>query len=267
MEQAGAAIAEAKALIQKLTDEIKELGEQIAGLAKALNEATKLRAGESAENEKTLSDAAAGKDAVEQAIAVLKKFYGSFMQTSFVQIREHQPKTTEGYERTFGINANREGKTVKDLAPETFEAGDRDASKYDESKGIIGLLDVILSDFERTIETVSSEEQAAQVAFETFEKDTNEDIADKEKSKSEKEAKKIETEDKLTEEEQNKMDAEDNLKMAEKSLADLKGQCVDGNESYEERVAKREQEIAALKEALDIFRNWDTSSAFLQKRA
>jgi len=74
-------------------------------LAKALNEATELRSDEKKENEQTLEEAKAGKEAVEQAMKVLKEFYEGFLQ--------YKPPKSD-----------REGKTVEDRAPETSFSGD-----------------------------------------------------------------------------------------------------------------------------------------------
>jgi len=53
-----------------------------------------------------------------------------------------------------------------------------------------------------------------------------------------------------------RMGAEKNLESAQLTLEDLKKMCIDGEETYSERVAKRQEEIDALKEALEIFENW-----------
>jgi len=45
--------------------------------------------------------------------------------------------------------------------------------------------------------------------------------------------------------------------LAEKSLEALRADCVDKEETYAERVAKREQEIEALKEAHAILEDWE----------
>merc|ERR1719191_1736730 len=50
---------------------VDNLSQQIADLQKALNEATELREKESAQNERTVADATAGKAAVDNAIDVL----------------------------------------------------------------------------------------------------------------------------------------------------------------------------------------------------
>merc|ERR1712139_59041 len=131
----------------------------------ALFEATELRKEEKADNEKTIADSEGGLEAVKGAIAVLKEFYeNAFVQTGFVP-----------------AGADRDGNTVKDLAPATQEGtyhGNQDAAK-----GIFGLLEVIQSDFERTIEKTTAEEEAAQAEFEEYEKKTKTSIEDKTKDK------------------------------------------------------------------------------------
>merc|ERR550537_381231 len=177
VEEATANIDEAESLIAKLTAEIDELANQIADLRKGLFEATELRKKEKAENEKTLEDAEAGLEAVKNAIEVLKKFYDN----AFVQF---VPAGTD-----------RSGKTVDDLAPDTF-SGEYHGNQ-ESAKGIFGLLEVIQSDFERTIETTEKEEADAQEAFEQFEEDTKSDLKKKGKTKKDKEGDKESTEAKL----------------------------------------------------------------------
>lgn len=138
IEDSTANIDGSESKIANLKEDIASLGKEIAELYKALNEMQELRKEEKAANEKTIADAEAGKEAVANAIEVLKEFYDNafFLQGRF---------TPEG--------GDREGKTVDDLAPETFEG--EYAGKQDQAKGIFGLLEVIQSDFERTIETVT----------------------------------------------------------------------------------------------------------------
>jgi hypothetical protein len=234
-----ATIAKKEAEVKKLTKEIAELSEEIAELNKALNEATELRAQEKANNEKTLEDAEAGKAAVEEAIDVLKKFYDS----AFLQKKQKQPAV------------DREGKAVSDYAPKLSYDDDYKGNQ-DASKGIFGLLEVIVSDFERTITTVTDEESAAQSAFEEFETATKTSIEDKEKDKDTKEGEVADAEDAIMSAKDAKKTAEDLHSSALKELEKLKPMCVEGEMSYAERVEKREQEVAALKEALKILEEW-----------
>merc|ERR1719263_1606078 len=168
VEDLKATISQKTAEKQEALLTIQGLVESIAGLNKALLEATELRAGEKAENEKTLAEAAEGKEAVNLALGVLKEFYES---KAFVQTRRKPA-------------ADREGKTLKDLAPEPEWKEDEEyKGKQDASKGIIGILEMILEDFEHTEESVGEEESKAQEAFQKFEADTKADIEAKESAK------------------------------------------------------------------------------------
>jgi hypothetical protein len=78
------------ATVESLTESIKSMGEKIATLSKeqadlaeAISEATTQRQREKATNTDTIQDAAAGADAVKQALVVLKEFYAT--QSSFLQ--------------------------------------------------------------------------------------------------------------------------------------------------------------------------------------
>jgi len=153
-------------------------------------------------------------------------------------------------------DSDRDGKTVGDLAPEAFE-GDYHG-KQSSAKGIIGILEVILSDFERTVDTVTGEEKDAQADFEQFEADTKADIADKEQVKSEKEAKLATIKGDIADTTDKLIDAKKAHAGALEELEKLTAMCVEGEETYAERVAKRDQEIEALKEALSILETWQS---------
>eukprot|EP00746_Dinoflagellata_sp_MGD_P125397 gnl/MRDRNA2_/MRDRNA2_60154_c0_seq1.p1 gnl/MRDRNA2_/MRDRNA2_60154_c0~~gnl/MRDRNA2_/MRDRNA2_60154_c0_seq1.p1 ORF type:complete len:739 (+),score=277.72 gnl/MRDRNA2_/MRDRNA2_60154_c0_seq1:91-2217(+) len=234
VETQTANIDEAESKIAQLTEEIEILGNEIADLRKGLFEATELRNEEKADNEKTIGDSEAGLEAVKGAIEVLKEFYdNAFMQTGFVP-----------------AGADRDGNTVRDLAPEgqsgTYH-GNQDAAK-----GIFGLLEVIQSDFERTIDKTTAEEEKAQAEFEEFEKETKKSIEDKGKEKKDKEDEKEQTEADLVEYQGKLKDAQEMLAGAKEELEKLKPLCVDTGMDWKERRARQEQEVEALKEALAI---------------
>merc|ERR1711972_649915 len=139
--------------------EIAELSQDIADLQKALLEATELRADEKKDNLMVIGEAGVGKEAVEYALQLLQEFYEPL---ALPQVGYVPP------------NSDREGSTVGDLAPEVFDSeykGDQASSK-----GIIGMLNVILSDFERTGNVVSGNEKTAASAFDTYKKNTSKDI-------------------------------------------------------------------------------------------
>mmetsp|Transcript_135866 Transcript_135866/g.378636 ORF Transcript_135866/g.378636 Transcript_135866/m.378636 type:complete len:716 (+) Transcript_135866:72-2219(+) len=236
MEKEAAIISEKEAEKAQLTSEIATLSQEIADLSKALNERAELRAEEKADNARTVADAGAGKAAVQEAISILQAFYGSLLQ--------YTPP-----------NSDREGKTVGDRAPELSYSGEY-KGKTEASKGVIGLLEVILSDFERTESTVGSAETAAQSEFEAFETATNTDIGTKRSEKETKETAVETAEGALVDAQNAKMTAERLHKSFIEELEKLSSMCVEGEESWSERKAKREQEIEALKQALKILEEW-----------
>merc|ERR1711956_150116 len=150
MEESGATIAKKTAEKEELIKDVADISEEIAELAKALNE-------------ETLEEAKAGQEAVKQAMSVLKGFYEGFLQ--------YKPPKSD-----------REGLTVEDRAPEMSYSGDY-KGKEDASKGIIGLLEIILSDFERTIDKVGDEEKEAEKTFDELKKRRNHQKKKKKKKK------------------------------------------------------------------------------------
>merc|ERR1711956_155718 len=102
---------------KELKMDIAELANEIAKLMKALSEATELRVDEKEDNDQTVKEAEAGKDAVEFALKTLKEFYSN----AFVQTKKYVPP-----------DSDREGNSVGDLAPEIFDSkyhGEQDSSK------------------------------------------------------------------------------------------------------------------------------------------
>merc|ERR1712079_993004 len=148
---------------QTTIEEIAQLSEDIANLKKCLMEATELRQKEEEDNKETLETAKDGKASVELALKVLSEFYKSAGGEKFIQ---YVPP-----------NSDREGKTVGDRAPEIFDEEYR--GDQSSSKGIIGLLEVVLSDFGRTIDKVTEEEKLSADAYDKLKKDTEKSIDEK----------------------------------------------------------------------------------------
>jgi len=238
IEAATAKITTYTANANELKAEMKKLTEEISQLNKELNEALELRADDKADNEHTISEAETGVAAVQDALEILKGYYG-FTQVS----KKYTPP-----------NSDRDGNTVGDLAPEFA------SEKYDgaqsESKGIMGILEVILSDFERTVKTTKSEEKDAQDAMDEEEKSINRAVTRKNNRIKKAEGELADTEADILEQEGLLKDAKELLATGLESLEELEASCVKGEETWEERKAKREAEIEALKNALDILENW-----------
>merc|ERR1711972_1051393 len=228
VETLHAEIDELESSIAKLTEDIGELTNAVAELDKAMAEATKLRQEEKAKNEQTIKDAGEAQTAVAQALTVLKEFYAKAGDaTAFVQ----QP------------------------APEIFDSPYKGMQA--ENGGVVGMLEVIESDFARLEADTKAAEASAQKEYDTFMTDSKVDKESKETDIEHKTAKKQDESQALT---TKKADLEGTQKELDAALAyfdKLKPSCVDAGVSYEDRVSRRKEEIESLQEALRILNGED----------
>merc|ERR1719375_1539682 len=232
VDELNAAIEEKTAEISQLTTAIKELSDAIAEIKKMQAEATALRQEEKEKNMATIADAQEGTTAVEQALKVLKDFYegaaasllqgGNGIQGEMAAMRAAQ--------------AN--GAPYKGM--------------QSESTGVIGMLEVILSDFARLESETSSAEDAAQTEYDRFMAEGNQDAEVKQAEVDHKTLAKQNAEEALADLKKDLERTNEELTAALDYYEKLKPDCVDMNLSYEDRVARRKEEIVSLQEALKI---------------
>merc|ERR1719160_1395613 len=187
----------------------------------------------------------------KNAIEVLNSFYNP--GATLLQ----QAPAAEGYERFSAENAGSDGKTVDDMAPDAGGVSGEYGGKTDASKSIITLLEQIQEDFASSITATEAAESAAQGEYDTFKSDTEADISDKGALKETAETDKTNAELDITQAEADLKAQKELLQAALDELEKLKPVCVDSGMSWEERSARRDQEIEALKEALKILQNTD----------
>jgi len=232
VETLTAEIEELTASIAKGTEDITMLTQQIADLDAAVAKATKLREAEKAKNTETIADAQEAQTAVAQALTVLKEFYAKAAKaTAFVQKSGQEPPPVFSDEPYTGMGG--------------------------ESGGVVGMLEVIESDFARLQATTKANEATAQKEYDDF---MNESELDKAKKTSDIEHKTQKKQDEEQLLEQKKVDLSGTQKELDAALRyfdKLKPSCVDSGVSYADRVARREAEIDALKEALKILNGED----------
>jgi len=233
VEDLNAKMAKLEGLTAKLRMEISDLGDDIKELTDSKTEAEKQRKAEKTENANTVTEANAGLAAVKQAIDILDKFYKTAAKED--------------------VDLSLAQKGPLDDAPGTsFKTGEAYQGAGSEAGGIIGMLEVIESDFVRTVaETKKAETQAEKDHLELM-TETGMSLAEKTMAKNQK--------TKLADEsDQNFNDAEDSMDSQSKilvtsikELIELKAACIDTGMSYADRIAMREQEISSLKKALCI---------------
>jgi len=242
VEDLKAQISTKEADKKQLEADIAELSQQISDLTKALDEATELRFDEKKDNLMVIGQAGVGQQAIEDALELLRNFYEQYALAQYTPFKS--------------TDSDRDGNTVADLAPEYQATTERYKGQQASSKGIIGLLSVMLSDFERTDNKVKGDEAQAVINYDAFKKKTTDDIDAKDKLKTRKEGEVSDIEDDLVTLNGNLKTAEDAHKGALDELETLSTTCVDGEETYAERIEKRQKEIEALKEAETILEDW-----------
>merc|ERR1719321_1888823 len=218
--------------------------------------ATTLREEEKAKNAKTIEEAKAAQDAVQAATAVLKEFYEKAAQaTALIQTSAGQPESLLTRHIKIGSDdwqslANPGFKPGEKKQGQTF--GEPFKGNQDKAGGVLAMLEVIMSDFANVeSDTMANEAQAAK-AYEDFMTDSKKTKAIKSKNIEMFTADKVAAESKLQTDTKDIKATQDELLAAERYFDKLKPQCIAEPESYEEKVAKREAEIASLKEALQI---------------
>merc|ERR1719487_619124 len=222
----------------KLIEEIDLLTTEITELTDSLATITKARTDESAENEATISEANEGLEAIEEAIDVLSKFYKTAEKAaaaSFVQKKAVQHKAS-------GVDED-----APDAGFDEKNKGGQSAST-----GILGMMDVIKSDFERTISETEKQEKQANREFLEFETTSKVSLGTKKVGKSAKEAELTETKADLQEAGDALKEKQGALDKSLQELIELQPACIDTGMTYQEKVAKREAEIESLKQALTI---------------
>jgi len=221
-------VAGLEAKDDELSNEIEVLTKEIKTETADLKEATTDRATEKKDNLKTIATAKEGLDAVTDALQTLKSFYSQAAKAAFLQASPVDADTSGP-----GFAGNYQGK----------QGG---------MKAVFSLLEVIQSDFDRTIRTTEKEEAAAHRAFVELSQASESSISGKTTKKE------LDEQDLKTTKTDNKRkmnDMEDTVDLLDKALQELeelKPTCIDTGMSYKERVAKREEEIKALKSALTI---------------
>merc|ERR1719343_1928522 len=128
--------------------------------------------------------------------------------------------------------------------------------------GIIGLLEVVESDFSKTLTEATAAEESAQSDYEKLSKENEIDKTSKDQDVKYK-AREFADLDKATAEAtSDRAGVQDQLDAVMEYLTTLEKRCIATDESYAERKQKREAELAGLKEALSIL---EGSAALLQK--
>merc|ERR1719160_491720 len=157
------------------------------------------------------------------ALKVLKDYYASAESAGFVQVIADQPAAPETHEKSSGAGT-----------------------------AIIGLLEVIESDFAKNIAEITTEEDAAAVQYQRTLLENKVSKTMKESDVKYKIKESAALDKSVAEDSADLEGAQNELDSVLQATKIQRGMCELKPETYEERKGRREAEIAGLKEALAI---------------
>jgi len=212
-----------------LTEDIKQLEAELAALLKSQSEMDKIRQEESADFQQAKEDLTLGLTGVRKALTVLRDYYAQ--EDAFVQ----QPAMPEKHTKATGAGTS-----------------------------IIGILEVVESDFAKNLAKEQSQEDdaAAEYAEITQENKVTQTMKDQDLKYKTKEVKGLKKAISDLSSDRDTLNSE--LSAVNEYYAKLKDRCIAKPETYEERKARREAEIKGLKEALNIL---ESETALIQRKS
>jgi len=238
VEKLRSEIDELDASINKAAAEVTELSQQVADLDKNVAKETSIRQKEKATNEVTIKDSKDAQAAVARALVVLKEFYATASEATAL-VQKQNP-----------------------AAPDTFDAAY--TGMGGESGGVVGMLEVIQSDFARLESDTTAAEVSNAQAHNKFMTENAVSKAQKKSDITHKSNQKQNQEQQLADKKNDLTSEEKELDAANKYFDKLKPSCLDAGMSFEERATRRKEEVESLQEALRILNGEDI--AFLQQQ-
>jgi len=234
MNELNAEMAKQEARRDTLVEELATLETEIKELTKAQKDADDTRKEEKGENAATVKEAKEGLAAVSKAIEILDRFYKTAAQSE-VKLKLIQKGPAD------------------DMPDSGFDSGEAYTGAGGDAGGVIGMLEVIESDFVRTVKKTEEAEAQAEDDHLKFTTETQSSLAEKNTATTVKTSQKDDAKEKLSAA-SDMMDSKSDLLVSTiKELLELQPACIDTGMSYKERVAAREGELAALQKALCIF--------------
>jgi len=221
----------------KLTQQISDLASAIQDINDAQTDATNIRNDQNNQNTENIVTAGKGKVAVEKAVQLLDRWYktNAKNQVAFSQLSRGPAEDAP----SAGFKLN-----------EAYKGG------QSESGGILGLLDVIRSDFARTMSETAATEKEQVEEYNNFMTESGKSLAEKNTVKDERTKQNNAANTEYSTASDALTTQTDILKGALAELIQLKAACIDTGMSYNDRVGNREQEIQVLNTALCILGNY-----------
>jgi len=230
-----AKIDKAAATSAMLKAEVKELQAELAALAQLQAEMDKIRSAENAAYLQAKADLTLGLKGVRDALSVLRAYYGGAASMLQGGADAAQPAKPVSHSMASGAGGS-----------------------------IIGILEVVESDFAKNLATEEAEEDDAQAVYDrtTQENKVTKTMKEQDVVYKVKEFKSLDKS--VADMTSDRAGKDTQLKAVLEYYAQVKDRCIAKPESYEERKARRESEIAGLRQALSIL---ESETALVQLRS
>lgn len=219
------------ALSAKLKGEVQELQAELAELQKMQVEMDKVRKAEQTAFLQKKTDLEQGLDGVRMALKVLREYYANADGAAALL---QQPAAPEYHKKASGSGG-----------------------------GIIGMLEVIESDFGKSLAQATTDEDSAEMEYDKTTQINKVTKATKESDVKYKSKEAIALDKSVTELSSDRTSAQSTLDAEMEFKKSIINSCVAKPDTYEERKSRREAEVAGLKEALQILSG---ETVFMQKK-
>jgi len=227
-----AKIDQAAARSTRLKDEVKELQAELAALANLQAEMDATRAEQHEAYVQAKADLGQGLQGVRKALDVLREFYAA-KEEGEALLQQPEPPLPELHTKSDGAGGS-----------------------------IIGILEVVESDFATNLAQVETEEGDAQSEYDKTTQANKITKATKDQDVTYKTEEHTGLDKAIAEQTGDRQMASTELSAVLEYLGKLNERCIAKPETYEERKRRREAEIAGLKQALSIL---EGESAFMQR--
>jgi len=247
-----AKIDQAAAESTKLKSQVKDLQYELSVLAKLVKEMGEARKDAHQVYVKDKADLSQGLNDVRAAIHILRDYYATDKEDESLIQTQSQTSDTE---------SDTESDMDSDAQPEPPEKHEKSTSA---GAGIIGLLEVIESNLAKNLAELQTEEDDSITAFEKEMQESKVSKATKDQDVSFKTKEYTALDKAVSELQSDAATNSEELSAVNEYFTKVKERCVAKPDKFEDRKARREQEIKGLEEALSILTS--ESSSFLQRR-
>jgi len=244
-------IDQAASASTKLKSQAKDIQFELLTLAKLTQEMSTARRESHQEYLKDAEDLSQGLNGMRQAIHVLRDYYASDKEdaASFLQTDEDD------------MDSDAETAEDSDEQPEPPEQHEKSSGA---GQGIIGLLEVIESKLAKNLAELQTEEDDAVTAFEKEMQESKISKTTKDQDVAYKTREYTALDKSVAELSSDHSTTMEELSAVNEYFAKVKDRCVAKPDKYEDRKARREEEIKGLEEAKSILES--ESGTFLQRR-